>query len=250
MSAISDGLMPVSYNLSGRTAVVTGGSKGIGRAIAERLTGSGAQTWVWDIAPPQDLDGVGFAPVDVTNADQISRAIGSMLAETSRIDILVNNAGFTGGSASVEEFDPVQWRRVIDVNLTGVFEVSRQVVPVMRRSGWGRIVNIASLAGKEGTPNLSAYSAAKAGVIAFTKSLAKELADTSIRVNSVAPAAIKTDILEQMAPEMVETMIAKSPMKRLGTVNEVADLVLWLCSEACSFNTGAVFDLSGGRATY
>jgi 2-dehydro-3-deoxy-L-rhamnonate dehydrogenase (NAD+) len=250
MSAISDGLMPVSYNLSGRTAVVTGGSKGIGRAIAERLTGSGAQTWVWDIAPPQDLDGVGFAPADVTNADQISRAIGSMLAETSRIDILVNNAGFTGGSASVEEFDPVQWRRVIDVNLTGVFEVSRQVVPVMRRSGWGRIVNIASLAGKEGTPNLSAYSAAKAGVIAFTKSLAKELADTSIRVNSVAPAAIKTDILEQMAPEMVETMIAKSPMKRLGTVNEVADLVLWLCSEACSFNTGAVFDLSGGRATY
>ncbi|WP_046867412.1 SDR family oxidoreductase [Microvirga massiliensis] len=242
--------MPVSYNLSGRTAVVTGGSKGIGRAIAEQLTGSGAQTWVWDIAPPQDLDGVGFAPVDVTNADQIARAIGSMLAETSRIDILVNNAGFTGGSASVEEFDPVQWRRVIDVNLTGVFEVSRQVVPVMRRSGWGRIVNIASLAGKEGTSNLSAYSAAKAGVIAFTKSLAKELADTSIRVNSVAPAAIKTDILEQMAREMVEAMIAKSPMKRLGTVNEVADLVLWLCSEACSFNTGAVFDLSGGRATY
>jgi 3-oxoacyl-[acyl-carrier protein] reductase len=242
--------MPVSYNLSGRTAVVTGGSKGIGRAIAERLKGSGARVWVWDIAPPQDLDNVGFAPVDVTNADQIARAIEDVLPETGRIDILVNNAGFTGGSSSVEEFDPVQWRRVIEVNLTGVFEVSRRVVPVMRRSGWGRIVNIASLAGKEGTPNLSAYSAAKAGVIAFTKSLAKELADTSIRVNSVAPAAIKTDILEQMAPEMVEAMIAKSPMKRLGTVNEVADLVLWLCSEACSFNTGAVFDLSGGRATY
>ncbi|WP_046864748.1 SDR family NAD(P)-dependent oxidoreductase [Microvirga massiliensis] len=242
--------MPVSYDLSGRTAVVTGGSNGIGRAIAEQLTGSGAQTWVWDIAPPQGLDEMGFAAVDVTNSDQIARAIKQVLAGASGIDILVNNAGFTGDSSSVEEIDPVQWRRVVEVNLTGVFEVSRQVVPVMRRSGWGRIVNIASLAGKEGTPNLSAYSAAKAGVIAFTKSLAKELADTSIRVNSVAPAAIKTDILEQMAPEMVETMIAKSPMKRLGTVNEVADLVLWLCSEACSFNTGAVFDLSGGRATY
>jgi 3-oxoacyl-[acyl-carrier protein] reductase len=242
--------MPVSYNLSGRTAVVTGGSNGIGRAIAERLKGSGARVWVWDIAPPQGLDEMGFAAVDVTNSNQIAYAIKQVLAGTSGIDILVNNAGFIGDSSSVEEIDPVQWRRVIEVNLTGVFEVSRHVVPVMRRLGWGRIVNIASLAGKEGTPNLSAYSAAKAGVIAFTKSLAKELADTSIRVNSIAPAAIKTDILEQMPPEMVEAMIAKSPMKRLGTVNEVADLVLWLCSEACSFNTGAVFDLSGGRATY
>jgi NAD(P)-dependent dehydrogenase (short-subunit alcohol dehydrogenase family) len=242
--------MPVSYDLTGRTAVVTGGSKGIGRATADRLKGFGARVWVWDISLPCDIDEVGFAPVDVTNADQIARAVEQVLAETSRIDILVNNAGFIGISSSVEEADPAQWRRVIEVNLTGVFEVARQVVPIMRRTGWGRIVNMASLAGKEGTPNLSAYSAAKAGVIAFTKSLAKELADTSIRVNSVAPAAIKTDILEQMAPEMVTAMIAKSPMKRLGTVDEVAELVLWLCSEACSFNTGAVFDLSGGRATY
>ena len=136
------------------------------------------------------------------------------------------------------------------MNLTGVFEVSRQVVPVMRRAGWGRIVNIASLAGKEGTPGLSAYSAAKAGVIAFTKSLGKELAGTEIRVNSVAPAAVATDILNQMDPRAVQVMIEKSPLKRLGTVDEVADLVLWLCSEACTFSTGAVFDLSGGRATY
>jgi len=145
---------------------------------------------------------------------------------------------------------PADWRGIIDVNLTGVFEVTRQVVPVMRRAGRGRVVNMASLAGKDGSPNLSAYSAAKAGVIAFTKSLGKELAETDIRVNAVAPAAVQTDILQQMAPEYVQAMIAKSPMKRLGTVDEVAELVLWLCSEACSFSTGAVFDASGGRATY
>jgi len=138
----------------------------------------------------------------------------------------------------------------VEVNLTGVFEVTRHVVPVMRHGGWGRIVNVASLAGKDGSPSLSAYSAAKAGVIAFTKSLGKELADTNIRVNAVAPAAVETDILQQMAPEYVRAMIAKSPMKRLGTVDEVAEMVLWLCSDACSFSTGAVFDISGGRGTY
>ena len=184
--------MPVSFDMSGRVAIVTGGSNGIGRTIAERLRDAGARVWVWDMSR-SSIEGVGFATVDVSDADQIAAALASTLTEASRIDILVNNAGFTGGSCTVEEFDPAQWRRVIDVNLTGVFEVSRQVVPVMRRSGWGRIVNMASLAGKEGTPYLSAYSAAKAGVIAFTKSLAKELADTSIRVNSIAPAAIDTD---------------------------------------------------------
>ena len=241
--------MPVTYDFSGRTAVVTGGSNGIGRTVAERLEGAGARVWVWDVSPCE-CDGIGYCAVDVTRSDQIARAVGRVLADASRIDILANNAGFTGGTSSVEQLDPDNWRRVIDVNLTGVFEVSRQVVPVMRRAGWGRIVNMASLAGKEGTPNLSAYSAAKAGVIAFTKSLAKELADTAIRVNSVAPAAVETDILKQMAPEAVRIMIEKSPLKRLGTVDEVAELVLWLCSEACSFSTGAVFDVSGGRATY
>jgi NAD(P)-dependent dehydrogenase (short-subunit alcohol dehydrogenase family) len=241
--------MNVSYDFSGRVAVVTGGSKGIGRAIVKRLQGSGARVWAWDLEP-HDMDGVGFARVDVTNAEQIGAAIRQMTSEGAGIDILVNNAGFTGGTISVEDLDPAQWRRIIDVNLTGVYEVSHQVVPLMRRSGWGRIVNIASLAGKEGTPNLSAYSAAKAGVIAFTKSLAKELAETDIRVNSVAPAAADTDILNQMSPEAVAIMIAKSPQKRLGRVEEITEVVLWLCSEACSFNTGAVFDVSGGRATY
>jgi len=241
--------MPISYDFTSRSAIVTGGSNGIGRRIAERLQAAGAAVWVWDPAPC-DVPGVRHAPVDVTNAEQITRARDALLAEVRGIDILVNNAGFTGRSVSVEEFDHAEWRRVVEVNLTGVFEVSRLVVPAMRVAPAGRIVNLASLAGKEGTPYLSAYSAAKAGVIAFTKSLAKELADTNIRVNSVAPAAVETDILTQMSEAVVETMIAKSPLKRLGTVDEVADLVMWLCSEACSFSTGAVFDLSGGRATY
>ena len=228
---------------------MTGGSKGIGHAIAERLLDAGAQVWNWDLERT-DSDGMQHVMVDVTNTEQISAAVTRVLNEGSRIDILVNNAGFIGGTWPVEELAPADWRRIIEVNLTGVFEVSRQVVPVMRRTGWGRIVNMASLAGKEGTPNLSAYSAAKAGVIAFTKSLGKELADTEIRVNSIAPAAIETDILKQMDPVAAQVMIEKSPLKRLGTVNEVANLVLWLCSDACSFSTGAVFDLSGGRATY
>jgi 3-oxoacyl-[acyl-carrier protein] reductase len=241
--------MPVSYDFTGRSAIVTGGSNGIGRRIAERLRSAGAAVSVWDPAPC-DMPGVHHARVDVTNAAQITQARDAVLAEAGRIDILVNNAGFTGGTASVEEFDPAEWRRVIDVNLTGVFEVSRLVLPALRQSEAGRIVNLASLAGKEGTPYLSAYSAAKAGVIALTKSLAKELAGTDIRVNSVAPAAVETDILHQMDASVVEAMLAKSPLKRLGTVDEVAELVMWLSSEACSFSTGAVFDLSGGRATY
>jgi 3-oxoacyl-[acyl-carrier protein] reductase len=241
--------MPVAYDFSGRTAVVTGASKGIGRAIAERLLGAGARVWSWDLEPATGGP-LQHVTVDVTDSAQICAAIARISSEGGGIDILVNNAGFVGGTRPVEELDPAAWRRIVDVNLTGVFDVSRQVVPVMRRAGWGRIVNIASLAGKEGTPGLSAYSAAKAGVIALTKSLGKELADTGIRVNCVAPAAVATDILAQMDPAAVEAMIAKSPLKRLGTVDEVADLVLWLCSEACSFSTGAVFDLSGGRATY
>jgi 3-oxoacyl-[acyl-carrier protein] reductase len=241
--------MGVTYDFSGRTAVVTGGSKGIGRGIAERLKAGGARVWIWDLVPA-DMEGAGFARVDVTDPGQIADAIRQMAEAGDGIDILVNNAGLTGGTISVENLDSAQWRRIVDVNLTAVFEVSHQVVPLMRRSGWGRIVNIASLAGKDGTPNLSAYSAAKAGVIAFTKSLAKELAETDIRVNSVAPAAAETDILKQMDPDAVAGMIAKSPQKRLARVEEIVEVVLWLCSEACTFNTGAVFDVSGGRAVY
>ena len=241
--------MSVSYDFTGKTAVVTGGARGIGRAIAERLAQSGARVWVWDVRAGEG-GGLRHQTVDVTRADAIERAVGEIIAETGRIDILVNNAGYAGNSAPVERFDPGEWRRLVEINLTSVFEVCRIVVPYMRRTGSGRIVNMASLAGKEGTPLLSAYSSAKAGVIAFTKCLGKELADTEIRVNCLAPAAVETELLAQLAPEALAAMIAKSPLKRLGTVAEVVDLSMWLCSDSCSFNTGAVFDLSGGRATY
>jgi 3-oxoacyl-[acyl-carrier protein] reductase len=235
----------VRYDFSGRVAVVTGGAKGIGEAIVRSLMAAGAQVHVWDLAAAATL-GVHSHIVDVTDPHQIAAA----LAQLKSLDIVVNNAGLAGGSARVVDLPREDWRRIIDVNLTGVFEVSRQTVPLLMRSAAGRMVNIASLAGKEGTPNLSAYSAAKAGVIAFTKSLAKELAETNVRVNAIAPAAVETDILKQMAPDVVAAMIGKSPLKRLGTVDEVAALTMWLCSDAVSFSTGAVFDLSGGRATY
>jgi 3-oxoacyl-[acyl-carrier protein] reductase len=237
--------MPVSYNFSGKTAVVTGGSKGIGRAICEHLKQSGAQVWNWDVTLTRH-EGVNFEQVDVVNGEQIDTAI----SKVSRIDILVNNAGLLGPPASVEQLESADWRRVLDVNLTSVFEVCRRVVPLMKRTGWGRIVNMASVAAKEGFSNLSAYSSASAGVIAFTKALGKELANTAIRANAVAPAAIDTDLIRQFSAEAINAMIARTPLNRLGNVDEVAQLVVWLCSEDCSFSTGAVFDLSGGRATY
>jgi NAD(P)-dependent dehydrogenase (short-subunit alcohol dehydrogenase family) len=188
--------------------------------------------------------------VDVTARAEITAALDAVTGGDGPVDILVNNAGFTGGSQPVERFDPTLWRRIVEINLTAVFEVSQALLPALRPSPAGRIVNMASLAGKEGTPQLSAYSAAKAGVIALTKSLGKELADTPVRVNCIAPAAVETEILAQMSAGTVATMIAKSPLGRLGTVEEVTAMALWLCSEACSFSTGAVFDASGGRATY
>lgn len=241
--------MPVSYDFSGRVAVVTGGANGIGREIARRFNQAGARVAVWDLASP-DLSGVDGQRVDVTQPDTIAAALEATLSANGGIDILVNNAGYVGPTVSVEAYDPVEWRRLIEVNLIGTYQVTRHVLPHMRARPNGRIVNIASLAGKEGTPNSSAYSAAKAGVIAFTKALGKELAETDIRVNCIAPAAVETGLLAQMTPEHLEIMIAKSPLKRLGTVAECAELALWLASDACTFNTGAVFDLSGGRATY
>jgi 2-dehydro-3-deoxy-L-rhamnonate dehydrogenase (NAD+) len=193
---------------------------------------------------------VSFAKVDVSVTSSIEQGLACVTEASSTIDILINNAGFVGTSTSVLEFDPAEWRRSIEVNLVSFYEVCRHVVPVMKRAGYGRVVNMASIAGKEGSPYRSAYSAAKAGVMAFTKSLAKELADTNIRINAIAPAAIETEILSQLSPEDVQGLIQKSPMKRLGTVEEVAALTLWLCSEACSFSTCATFDVSGGRAVY
>ena len=234
-----------SYDLSGRVAVVTGAATGIGAAIAGALRDSGADVCVWDQSPGS----VGIR-CDVADGSAVADAVAETRRRHGRIDILVNNAGFSGPTLPVAELPEDQWRRILDVNLTGAYLVSKAVAAVMVPQGWGRIVNIASLAGKEGTPHSAAYSVSKAGLIALTKAHGKELARTGVLVNAVAPAAIKTALLDQMQPEHVQTMIAKSPMQRLGTVDEVAALTLWLCSASCTFNTGAVFDLSGGRATY
>ena len=232
-----------------RIAVVTGGAKGIGAAVADRLEQDGFTPVVWDIAAPMQA-GRSHIACDVSDERSVADAVAATEREHGPIAILVNNAGLTGPSTTVAETPLAQWQKVQAINLTGTFLCSRAVAVAMLPRGFGRIVNIASLAGKEGTPTLSAYSAAKAGVIAFTKAHGKELAGTGILVNAVAPAAIETDFLQQMSEETVATMIAKSPLRRLGTVAELAELVAWLASERCSFSTGAVFDLSGGRATY
>ncbi|NKJ46480.1 3-oxoacyl-ACP reductase [Burkholderia sp. SG-MS1] len=240
------------YDFSGRVAVVTGAGSGIGRAICEAFARNGASAVNWDRVPGEEdaPRALRHFPVDITRPESIETALAATLDAYGRVDYLVNNAGFAGPTVPLDEYDPLEWQRVIDVNLLGTYHVSRFVVPVMRRANAGRIVNVASLAGKEGTPNASAYSAAKAGVIAMTKSLGKELAQTGILVNGIAPAAVKTALLAQMSPAHVQTMIDKSPLRRLGTTDEVAQLALWLCSDSCSFSTGAIFDLSGGRATY
>lgn len=239
---------PVHYDFSDRVAVVTGASAGIGFAISERLKACGATVSNWDLAPNAD-DPLAYR-VDVTDTQSLTAAATDLHKKFGRIDFLVNNAGFAGPTTELWHYDPAVWQQIIDVNLVGVFNVCRTLTPYLLQSDQGRIVNIASLAGKEGTPNASAYSAAKAGVLALTKSLGKELANSSVLANAIAPAAVETDLLKQMSASHVQTMIDKSPMKRLGTVDEVAEMAAWLCSAACTFNTGAIFDLSGGRATY
>lgn len=239
--------MPVTYDFSDRVAIVTGGAGGIGRSIAERLRDARATVFVWDLLQPS-YQGVSYSQVDVSDASAVARAVSVIAEARGTVDILVNNAGFVGPSTPVLDFDPSDWRRSVEVNLVSFYEVCRLVLPLMRQSAYGRVVNMASIAGKEGSPFRSAYSAAKAGVIAFTKSLGKELAETNIRVNAIAPGTIETNILSQLSPDDVRDLIQKSPMKRLGTVDEVAALTMWLCSEDCSFCTGATFDVSGGRA--
>ncbi|MEP7245857.1 MAG: SDR family NAD(P)-dependent oxidoreductase [Gammaproteobacteria bacterium] len=243
------------YDLKGRTAVVTGGASGIGSAIAQRLLASGARVAVLDRDNTAfDLDSLSASliaiDVDVTDAQAVDAAAASVVDRFGSLDILVNSAGIAGANAPVWEYSPEEWRRVVDVDLTGTFIACRACIPHMLKNNWGRVVNIGSIAGKEGNANASAYSAAKAGVLALTKSLGKELAGTGIRVNTIAPAMVRTALFEQMTDEHVQRMIAKIPMGRPGTVEEIAALCMWLCSEECSFSTGAVFDASGGRAVY
>ncbi|HWM41386.1 MAG TPA: SDR family NAD(P)-dependent oxidoreductase [Burkholderiales bacterium] len=229
-------------DFAGRNAIVTGGAQGIGLAIVQRLRASGAKVIIWD------LDGT--PKVDVSNADSVNAATERAVKELGRIDVLINNAGIAGPSMPVVDYPVEEWRRVIDVDLTGPFLCCRAVVPHMTKAGYGRIVNIASIAGKEGNPNAAAYGAAKGGLITFTKSLGKELAQTGVLVNCVTPAAAQTAILEQVTPEFTKFMLSKIPMGRFVKVEEIAALACWLASEDCSFSTAGVFDISGGRATY
>jgi NAD(P)-dependent dehydrogenase (short-subunit alcohol dehydrogenase family) len=242
-------------DLKSRHAVVTGGASGLGLAIAERLTASGATVVIWDRdettarAAAAKLSGH-CVTTDVSDLAPVTQALNATLKLVPAVDVLINNAGITGPNVKLWDYPADAWQEVIAVNLNGVFNCCRAVVPHMRSRNYGRIVNIASVAGKDGNPNASAYSASKAAVIALTKSLGKELADTDIRVNCVTPAAVRTPLFAQMTQAHIDYMLSKIPMGRFGEPHEIAALVAWLASEECSFSTGAVFDLSGGRSTY
>jgi 2-dehydro-3-deoxy-L-rhamnonate dehydrogenase (NAD+) len=243
-------------DLKGRHAVITGGASGIGLAIAQRMLASGARLTLWDmneaaLRSAQEVlgEGVHTVRVNVTDHGDVVRAAAAT-EQHAPVDIVVNSAGITGPNATVADYPVDEWKRVFDVNVHGLFYVCRELSPLMRQRNYGRIVNIASVAGKEGNPNASAYSASKAAVIGLTKSLGKELAATGVRVNCVTPAAVKTAMFDQMAQSHIDFMLSKIPMARFGLVEEIAAMVAWLCTEDCAFSTGAVFDLSGGRATY
>ena len=249
-------------DLKNRHAIVTGGARGIGYAVAERLLASCAHVALWDMDasklatsvtalqaahPGKQLSG---QVLDISDDVSVQREANALAARWGRIDILVNNAGITGGNGLTWELDPSIWRQVIEVNLIAPYLTCRAVVPHMLAGGWGRIINIASVAGKEGNPNASHYSASKAGLIGLTKSLGKELAQKNVLVNAITPGAAKTDIFDQMTQQQIDYMLSKMPMGRFLQVQEVAAMVAWLVSEDCSFTTGGVFDISGGRATY
>ncbi len=249
--------MPTVYDFRGRVAVVTGGAQGIGRAIAERLLRDGATVWLLDrdialarsTAAELGSTGEAFAvPVDVSDLAEVEAAAAAV--DGGRIDILVNNAGISGPNLPTWEYPPAEWARVLAVNLTGTFNCCKAAAPIMVAQNYGRIVNIASIAGKEGNPNACAYSASKAGVIALTKSLGKELAGYDIAVNCVTPVVAKTAIFDQMTKEHIAYMLSKIPRGRFVKIEEIADLVAFCASQECAFTTGAVFDISGGRATY
>ena len=246
-------------DLSGRCAIVTGGAQGIGRAVVERFLGSGAHVTIWDrdaalmerlVAELDAGDQLASDVLDITESSEVEAARDLALARRGAVDILVNNAGIAGPNLTTWEYPLEDWYQVIDVDLNAVFLCCRALVPGMIEAGWGRIVNVASIAGKDGNPNAPAYSAAKAAVIGLTKALGKELSAKGVLVNCVTPAAIRTAIFEQMTQEHIDFMLSKIPMGRFGLVEEAAAMIAWLASEDCSFSTGAVFDLSGGRAVY
>ena len=247
------------YRLKGKRAIVTGAARGIGFAAASRLLREGAVVALWDSDAArlnksadelQALGTISCHTVDQRDLSAVERATADTVSRLGGVDILVNNAGIAGTTGPLWEYDPKIFRDILEVNLFGVFHCCRAVVPTMRSSGWGRIVNVASVAGKEGNPNAAAYSASKAGVIALTKSLGKELAKDGILVNCVTPAAVGTELLQQVLPEHIEYMLSRVPMGRLGTVEENAAMITFLCSEEVSFSTGAAFDISGGRTTF
>ena len=244
-------------DLKGRHAIITGGASGLGYAISERMIASGATVTWWDVnadvmanaAISMGAD-VHCEKVDVTLHTSVVAALARTIQKRGKVDILVNSAGITGPNVKLAEYPPDAWAQVVNVNLNGTFHCCREIAAHMQGNSYGRIVNIASVAGKEGNPNASAYSASKAAVIALTKSLGKELANSGVLVNCVTPAAVKTAMFDQMTPEHIAFMLSKIPMGRFGKTDEVAAMVSWLCTEDCSFSTSAVFDLSGGRSTY
>jgi 3-oxoacyl-[acyl-carrier protein] reductase len=245
------------YDFEGQVAVITGGAQGIGLAVARRLHASGAHVVLWDLdgalaeASAAELgDGAEGMALDVTDAAACAARAGEVASRHGRIDVLVASAGIAGANAPVTEYDPGEWQRIVAVNLHGVFHTCRAVLPVMARAGYGRVVNIASVAGKEGNPNAGAYSASKAGVIGLTKTLGKEHAGADIAVNCVTPAAARTRIFDQMSAEHIDFMLSKIPRGRFLEVDEAAGMIAWLASRENSFATAATFDLSGGRATY
>ena len=249
--------MSVTYDYKDRSAVITGGAKGIGLATAKRFHASGAKVSLWDMDEGRlnevkdNFSGkIDTQVVDVTKWDSVNAAAENSFKSIGGADILVNSAGIAGPNFKTWEYPIEEWMKVVDIDLNGTFLCCRALVPFMRENKYGRIVNIASIAGKEGNPNAAPYSAAKAGVIGLTKSLGKELADMNITVNCITPAAVRTEIFDQISQEHIDFMLSKIPIGRFGTVDEIANLITWLSSEECSFSTGGVFDISGGRATY